>query len=337
MTTIRDVARLSGVSVTTVSVIINGKAEERGITKKTQDKVLAAMKELSYQPNLSARKLRNQDPAKPTIAFYWPLDYRTPILASFLDELQKAIKMQNFQCELIVQTYEYGNLMRDATAIINNSYNSVVIGGASKNDFEFLESITPKMPIVLINRESKKYSTVNTDPQEIGMKAAQLFYNKGYTEVAVIASNEPYVATSLRTQAFLTACTQLGINVNPEYIIQGYSSVAGGNAAAEVFCKLKNPPRAIFFESDSMAIGALHSFHKNGKRTPEDIEILAIGMLDSEFTSLCIPSLSVIELPNSKISQLIMEILSEKIQSNDMSPIHFKVEAEVILRESFSV
>ena len=82
MATIKDVAKAAGVSVTTVSIIINGKAEERKISEATRDRVLETMRELGYQPNLSARRLRNQDSKKPVIAFFWPIDYRTTILTS---------------------------------------------------------------------------------------------------------------------------------------------------------------------------------------------------------------------------------------------------------------
>ena len=74
MATIKDVAKLSGVSVTTVSIIINGKAEERKISDSTCRKVLEAKRELGYQTNLSARRLRYQESKNPVIAFFRPID-----------------------------------------------------------------------------------------------------------------------------------------------------------------------------------------------------------------------------------------------------------------------
>jgi len=337
MATIKDVAKLAGVSPTTVSIIINGRAEERGISEDTKKRVLDAMKELSYQPNLSARKLRFQDDSKPIIAFYWPLDYRTSILASFLNAFQKEIKAQNLDCEFIIQAFENDSLERVADPIIKNSYNAVIIGAASRKDIEYLDTLKPNMPIILINRESNKFSTVYTDHRDIGFKAAQLFQNKGYKEVTVISSDHPYVATGLRTQAFLYACSQLGINVSSKYIIKGPSTIAGGTMAAQQYIRLPDAPKALFFDSDSMAIGALYVFNKNLIRIPQDIEILSIGMLESEATSLCIPSLSVIKMPNAEICHLIIKILKEKLKSNDLKPVHYRVDAKVILRESFTL
>lgn len=335
MATIKDVAREAGVSVTTVSIIINGKAEERRISEATKERVIEVMKELEYQPNLSARRLRFQDSKKPVIAFYWPLDYRTPILAAFLNALQKEIKEQNFDCELVIQTYENDLLERDASAIIKNNYNAVIIGASSKNDIKYLETLMPQMPVVLINRESDLFSTVCTDQKEIGFQAARLFRQRGYTEAAVVSSEHSYVATGLRTQAFLYACSQMGINVSVEHILKGPSTIAGGAAAAEAYCQLANPPKPVFFESDSMAIGALYTFHKNKIRIPEDVELLSIALMESDTTAYSVPALSVIELPNDDIIKAVIHIVMKKLGSNDPTPEHVTIEAKMILRETF--
>ena len=70
MATIKDVAKAAGVSVTTVSIVINGKAEERAISEATINKIHKAMRELGYQPNLSARRLRTSEKPVPVIAFF---------------------------------------------------------------------------------------------------------------------------------------------------------------------------------------------------------------------------------------------------------------------------
>ena len=83
MATIKDVAKKAGVSVSTVSIVINGKSKERSIPEATQEKVAKAMAELGYQPNQTARRLRTKDEQRPVIAFYWPLDFRVPSLPLF--------------------------------------------------------------------------------------------------------------------------------------------------------------------------------------------------------------------------------------------------------------
>lgn len=335
MATIKDVAKLSGVSVTTVSIIINGKAEERKISAATQERVQEAMRELGYQPNLTARRLRYQDAKKPVIAFFWPLDYRVMILASFLNALQLEIQQSGFDCELVIQTYENDKLDQYDASILKNGYNGIIIGACSQKDMDYLEKLSPQMPLVLINRFSERFSTVCTNNREIGLLAANQIRQKGYKEAAVFASQHSYIATAMRTQAFLDACCQMGLKVSPEFIFRGPSTIEGGFQSAEAYCRFYNPPKVIFCDSDSIALGALRSFHYHGVRIPDDVEILSIAMLESESTAYSIPSLSVIEMPNREIGKAVIHLLREKISTNSLEPIHITLDATLIIRESF--
>lgn len=335
MATIKDVARLAGVSVTTVSIIINNKTEERRISAATRERVLEAMKALGYQPNASARRLRSGEERKPVIAFYWPTDYRTNILASFLNNIQKELSNLNFNCELVIQTYENDKLAESATPIIKNSYNGIIIGATSNQDIAYLETLSPQTPIVLINRSSEKFSTVCVDPQEVGFEAARLFRQKGHTEAAIFASNYSYVATGKRTQAFLYACAQLGIHVDAEYIMKEDGTLTGGVRAAEAYCQMNKPPKAIFIETDSMALGALYTFQNKQLLIPEDVELLSIAMLDPEATTYVTPPLSVIQIPQDIISREAIRILIESMKQQDFSPQHVAINAQTILRNSF--
>lgn len=336
MATIKDVAKVSGVSVTTVSIIINGKAEERKISAATQERVHDAMRQLGYQPNLTARRLRYQDAKKPVIAFFWPLDYRVMILASFLNALQLEIKQSGFDCELVVQTYENDKLDQYDASILKNGYNGIIVGACSKKDLDYLEKLSPQMPLVMINRFSERFSTVCTNNREIGLLAARQIRQRGYTETAVFASQHSYIATGMRTQAFLDACSQMGLQVSPEFIFRGPSTIEGGFQTAKSYCNFLNPPKIIFCDSDSIALGTLHFFHKNGIRVPEDVEILSIAMLENEYTAYSIPSLSVIEMPNREIGKAIIHLLQEKITTNSLDPVHITLDATLILRESFA-
>lgn len=335
MATIKDVARVSGVSVTTVSIIINGKAQERKISDATCKRVQEAMRQLGYQPNLSARRLRYQDSPKPVIVFFWPIDYRTSILASFLNALQLEIKERKFDCELVVQTYENDHLDQYGSLILKNGYSGMIIGACSDLDLKYLESLSPQMPVVLINRSSEHFSTVGVDNQEVGFLAARQFQQKGYREAAVFASEHSYVATGQRIQAFLYACSQLGINVMAQHMIKCPHTISGGRLAARQYCRFENPPRAIFCDSDTIAIGALSAFHDLNRRLPEDTELLTIAMLDPEHAEYAIPPLSVIEMPNHDIGKEIIDLLHEKITSNSQEATHITLHARLILRESF--
>lgn len=335
MITIKDVARRAGVSGTTVSIILNGKADERRISDSTRERVLTAMAELGYQPNLSARRLRVQERTIPTLAFYWPIDYRSNILASFLNSFQAAIKKRGLECELLMRAYENDQIEKSIGPLVKNSYTGALIGATSQKDMETLEKLNLRVPVVLINRRSEKYSTVYSDYKAMGFKAASLFRQKGYTEAAVFTARRPYMATGLRTQAFLTACSQIGITVDPDEIFATANSISGGVEAARAYCSAAQPSKVIFCESDQMALGALWELNRRGLRLPEDVELLCIGMMDPEMTEYSTPSLSTIQMNNQEVAGQALDLLMEAICGGQKELRQIEIPFQVCLRTTF--
>lgn len=335
MATIRDVAAAAGVSATTVSIIINGRAEEKRIPKVTVDKVVQAMQKLGYQPNLSARRLRTNEAAKPVIAFYWPLDYRSNMLGVFLSAFQKSFKERNIECELVVVPYENDHIDKSTSAIIQNSYNGIIVGAATTVDMQYLESLDPPTPLVLINRESGKFATVGSNSEKIGRQAASLIRQKGYKEVAIIRAEHSYHATGERTSAFIRFCEQFRIRVHSDWIFTGSNTIAGGSVAAESFCALSERPKILYCESDCMAQGALYTLRKYGILCPQDVELLSVNTQSEENMQYLIPSISTISMPTEKIADSAVSVLFHAIQHGGSEPIHIELDPVIHLRESF--
>lgn len=335
MTTIKDVAKAAGVSATTVSLIINGKAKERRISDETSDLVYKVMDELGYRPNMSARRLRSDVGIRPTIAFFWPADYRSNILGSFLMHFQEAIDELHFDCEIVIRNYRNNELEKFVEPILKNSYDGVIIGAMSMKDVTYLDSIETRTPIILLNRLSEKYSTVGSDNEKIGMLAAKMMRLKGYTEAAVLASASPWLATGARTQSFFTACHTLGISVSNNWILRGDNTVIGGVTAADAYCQLKDAPKAIFCDSDSMALGALYTFHHKGLVVPRDVVLIAIQLLEDCFTKYAVPSITTIQMPNKNIATKALSMMQQLLKAPRQPALHAIVEPNVIVRESF--
>lgn len=334
MATIKDVAKKAGVSVSTVSIVINGKSKERSIPEATQEKVAKAMAELGYQPNQTARRLRTKDEQRPVIAFYWPLDFRVPILASFLNSLQREIDRTGFACELVIQPYQNDHLDMSEDSILRNGYSGIILGALTEKDLQYMEKLNPPVPVVLINRTSEIFSTVGTDNEEIGISAAAAFRRSGKNRVAVFASAQSYLATMRRVDAFLEACRQMGITVEEGDIFHSPSTIEGGFASAEAFCGREDRPDAVFCDSDSIALGALSCFSQRGIQVPEEVAVLTISMLEPEYTAYSIPPLSVVEMPNEDIGKAALNLIRQKIETGSKKPTHLTFNAALIMRKS---
>ena len=335
MPTIKDVASRAGVSTATVSIILNGKAEQRKIPEGTCQRVWEAAKAVGYQPNLGARMLRKGSEQKPIVAFYWPLDYRLPILASFINGISKTLKEDNRECELVIQAFENDHLSQSTRALEEKQYSAAIIGACSEGDLRHLESLKLHIPVVLINRHSDLYSSVEVDNQWIGRRAAEMIFGKGYRDAVTVVATERFLQTQRRTNAFLDTARDLGIRISPEHILKVTGTMAGGAEAAVRYLSLKDKPKVMFCESDGLALGALNTFRRLGVSVPGELEVLAISMSGKEETLYSVPSLSVIELPNEELAaQAIRMVLELPVQCSS-APIHKKADCKVILRDSF--
>lgn len=334
MATIKDVARLSGVSPSTVSIILNGNSAKRKISEKTQKKVINAVKELNYRPNISARKLRDQNTrSNPTIALYWSSTIRVNIISRFLRGLQDEIIKSNYNFDIVICPYK-NDFIHLEKGINNNMFDAAIIANVSTLDMAYLNKITPKLPIILFNRLSEKYSSVNVDNYKMGEKAANLFIEKKYKSAAAILTKSLNTAMDNRNKGFTETCNLNNIKIAQEHILDADNSLKGGVLAAKKLLKLPTMPKALFCNSDSIALGALHVFNKEGIKVPEDIEIIAIGMNDSEHTEFSTPPITIVDIPIEKMAGKCIELISDMLNQKLEKPTSIFVDAPLIIRDS---
>lgn len=331
MSTIRDVAKLSGVSVTTVSIILNGQAESRKISQQTQEKVQAAMKKLNYQPNISVRKMKDTGY---TIGVYWADDFRNYYLARLINGLQTQIIRSNLNLSIIIRPYKNGTLMNDPMLKVVGAYNCAIIANTSAEDDAFLESSDFPIPIILYNRTSEKYHTVSIDNERVGRQAALHFIGKGLTSIGMFISETPYPAMNIRNSSFRRTCEEHAIAISSELVVCAPNRAEASAGAASHFLDSKTPPRAIYCENDTIARGLLFVLHEHGIRVPEDVEVLAVGVGSSDIHQFTIPSMTVVELPLEKLAGECVLLIEKLLNYKVDTPQHLVFEAPLIVRQS---
>ena len=336
MPTLKDIAKAAGVSVTTASIVANGKGAENRISPETVRRVLNVMDELNYKPNRNARQLRSNAAPRTTIGFYWPTDIRSNLLGTRLMHLFDVVQEQGLDYDIVVQTYRIMHIGDFLEPVRRGRYDGIIVGGSSDEDVAQLEQADLKLPVLLLNRESRKYSTVGVNNAEVGMQAAVLLQKKGCRECAVVKSRDRFVGSSGRLRAFLYACGQMGIEIRPDWTFSDEASIEGGARAAEEFCMLSKRPSVIFCEHDSMAQGVLYTLNKYGIGVPKDAQLLAFGTLAPERAEYLIPSLSTVSLPQN-IDRQAMLTMIRIMQEHTEEPIHVELAPRVQLRNSFSL
>ena len=334
MATVKDVAKLAGVSPSTVSIVINGKSEERKIPDTTIKKVLSAVKELNYQPNVTARKLRSSKENVFTIGVYWAADFRSNYLTRFISGLQREILDNNYQLNVIIHPYRNDMLHKEKDIQNMFTFNLAIIAATSTKDMEFLNKTILPIPVILFNRYLDAYHSINLDNKAAGEDAARFLVDKGMKKIATVSGKSKYIANVERTNAFIDYCENKGISIPSHNNLATENSIEGGYTIANKIIDLDDMPEVIFCNSDSIAVGLINSLNMKGVKIPDDTEVIALGMNTPENSKYSNPPITVIDIPIEKMAsecvKLAIDILEHKIDTIQ----HRSYNAELVVRDS---
>lgn len=332
MATIKEIAEKAGVSVGTVSFILNGKSEKMRISAATQERVLEVARDLGYLPSISARRLRNSEEKQtPVITILWTLDARASLISRFLQGIQKRSSFKDGMFELLIQPYENGKLNEVESLNTGTRFNGAIIANASEEDLNYLEKTNLNVPIVLYQRYSKKYSTVNVDSKLSGKEVAEYLFEKGHKKVGLVVPTISSQAVDYRLEGFLKAVEDLGME--NLYILRDTFTEQGGYSVIKSLAKKKKElPTALFFLSDPMAVGALLACHEFGIRVPDDLEI--IGHDNDDQTAFTFPPLTTVHLPVEEMAVASVNQLLDIINHRLTTPVSLQFRSELVIRKS---
>ena len=190
MATIKQIAQEVGISSSTVSIVLGGKAAERKISTATQEKIFAAAARLGYQPNMAARSLRGGSGANElVVAMFWAQDFRASMMFRFWDGLRAEIEKTARPVRLVIYPYVNDHLKESEALTSGANCHAAIICNASYADLQFLEDTQLPIPVVLYNRVCNGYCSVNVDDLKMGALAARAFADQGCRTAAVLTSS----------------------------------------------------------------------------------------------------------------------------------------------------
>lgn len=334
MATIKDIAKLASVSIATVSIVLNGKSQERKISTKTQDKIYAAVKELNYIPNMSARKLRTVQHESYSVAFYWATDFRINFLARFMLGIQQELAKYDIPIHVTIVPYRVDQLNRQMTLTQNVSFNGVIIANMSDRDLAFLATQTPSFPVVLFNRELPNYSSVTMDNYAVGHEVADHFLKKQQYNTGLFIHDQAFPLMGQWIDSFLAAYREAGHPIQKENITLCGTSEKSSAQALQLLHRRKALPKALFCASDVLARGTIFACSQEHIRVPEDMEIFTVGMCMPEINEYTVPSLSLIDIPLDTVGAQCLRLLVNLIENKIANPTVLWAKGTKIVRES---
>lgn len=327
MSTIKDVAQLAGVSVATVSRVLNG---EKNVRPKTKEIVREAIKELNYSPNLLGRHLRRSNTKNvlvllPTISNQF---YSTIIKGIHQKAEQEGYNIMISITDLEIEKEErYMKLLE--TKVVDGA-----ILFAPQISKERLEQIAKYYPVVQCSEyiEGADVAVVSIDNFQAAYDATEYLIKMGHERIAMITSEKTYTSSRQREQGFRKALQVHGINLREEQVIRtNYSYRAGMQAARELMTG-EYPPTAIFTIADSIAVGAIKAATEMEKQVGKDIDI--IGFDDTIVAKVYNPSITTVTQPRFHMGEVVMGLMLDKIRNMNLDNPFIKLEHQLVIRDS---
>jgi DNA-binding LacI/PurR family transcriptional regulator len=331
--TMRDVAKRAGVSQPTVSRVLNQTHTAISISDETRSKVMAAIEELNYQPNVLARSLRTQKTQMIAVmvahisnSFYHPIvaaiqdvasAYEYDVMIGNTDHLQR--NEVQF-CEAVTRRPVDGVILvpihlttTDIVSFINRTQTPVVVLGNQINH--------PMIDVVHVDDE-----TPLTDATR------WLIHERGHRRFGFITVEDDVPIGPRRFAGVKRALDEAGLSIRPEHIAVGDFTIDSGRRAALQLIEADELPSVVVALNDLMAIGAILTFQEAGLRVPEDIAVM--GFDDIPEASIVRPALTTIAQDSTEIGRNLAECLFNRIANPTQPRVWHSGEAKLIIRDS---
>ena len=326
--TIYDVAQHAGVSITTVSRLLNAPHK---VNSKTREKVLAAINKLSFVPKAEARARAMQQTGR--IGVITPF-FTAPSFIQRLRGIAEALSPRNY--ELVIYTVDSSNHLQGylSSLPLTGNLDGLIILSLPIDDTEVRHLISHGLPTVLIEYPHPKLNCVEIEDVEGGQMAATYLLRKGHRKIAFLGDTDlPEYSihpVSLRLRGFRRALKQARIKLPEAFVrLAPYSQEQTRQVARELL-NLPEPPTAIFAATDFQALGVLKAARQLGFKIPEQLAVIGFDDLDmAEYADL-----TTISQHLDESGRLAVEILLGQIASPSRPPRHVKLPITLIERQS---
>ena len=341
--TIRDVARESGYSASTVSIVLNSAPLSRYIPNGTKERIQATARRLGYRPNPLARSLRSQ---RSNIVGVLVFDILDPFCTPILRGLENSLYQANYLSLLADSHNEPQRFERYLEMLLDRRVEGlIVIANWLVTDIKILADLTAKqIPAVIAGRgiEIANASTVSVDNEGGAALALEHLYGLGHREIAFLRGPKTLASSGQRWKGIRNFAQSAGLRLDakrfaelPESLDPNSSFDAAVQLTTELLGRGK-PFTALMAYDDMTALGALRALKNKGLCVPEDCSV--IGFDDVAQASLSVPSLSTVRQPMEAMGSMSVEMILEAVkavsQKREVPIVRRKIPAELVVRES---
>ncbi|MBP2001928.1 LacI family transcriptional regulator [Paenibacillus shirakamiensis] len=325
MATIKDVAKLAGVALSTASYALSGDSK---VSTKTKDKVLEAARQLNYRKNGFAMDLKRS--RTNTIALILT-DLSGPYYSELIRSIQDVALTNGYD---MIACSSMGG--QDSTAVRflrEKRVDGAIVLAQNITDDTLLESAGDRFPIVVMDRELTGSGLINVrvDSEHGGYTATKYLIDAGHQTIAYISGPSNSSDNALRYQGYLRAMHEANLEEKAKWRLGGNFVREGGYSATKMMMMQGDMPSAIFYGNDEMAIGGLKALEEGNISVPNDISI--IGFDDIQLAEYLTPPLTTVRQPKHESGSLAGHLLFQMLNKEEVNEA-YKLTIELIERAS---
>lgn len=329
--TLKDIAKKTGVSVSTVSRVLHDNSKKYKISEETQEIVKQAAKDLGYRINTLARGLRLQKTFE--IGVIVP-DIANPFFSAVIKSLAGELRKGGYNF-IVYDTDEDLNIERSAIkSLLEKRVDGLIVASVGQ-DFSHIQKVRDAhIPLVMIDRcfDDIDVDSISVDNVKGALLAVNHLINEGHTRIAFIQGLPGTYANDTRLQGYKQALKQAGIVIDNQLIVGDDFRSMNGYLETKHLLKLPSPPTAIFTASDLIVLGALEACRENDVKVPSDISLVTFD--DPVFTSYLSPALTAVEQPITKMTEMAVAMLYRRMRTPDDARRKVLLEPKLNVRNS---
>ncbi len=334
----RDVAEQAGVSIQTVSNLVNSR--HRQMSEVTRQRIEDAMADLGYHPNLTARGLRS---ARSTTVGVLLLDEGARYLADpMTDEVIAGVGdiARDRGYSVLIHAARPGvssnELLRPVLEARVDGVLLFLSGPREEREAHVDRAVALNTPTVVLEadgRDHPNHMSVTADNRIGARQLAGHLISRGHTRIGFIAARQPWPMVEQRLLGFHDALNAAGVEPDPATeLFEGVWDAEEAGSMVERLLGLERPPTAVMCGNDLLAIGAIRAARERGLRVPEDLAVT--GFNDFAFSGLVEPAITTVHVPGYEIGRTAAELLIDFLNGAEIAAPHVVLPVEVRLRAS---
>jgi LacI family transcriptional regulator len=329
--TIRDVAKQAGVSVATVSRVLNNSGP---VSAGTRERVEQVAEALRYSPHRGAqglimRRTRNLGVILP--------DLYGEFFSEVIRGMDQATQRAGYNL-LVSSSHDDRSEIDAAVRAMRGRVDGLVLMTPDTSVGSVEEVIRPSLPVVLMNTpaSSARVPTINVDSYGGSYAMVGHLVSGGHERVALIGGDPRNHDARERHRGYAAALRDAGLEARPEWQVRSDFRKSGGWAAVRELMRRAGPrPTAIFAANDAMAVGALSSLQELGLEVPRDVAVA--GFDDIPLARYLSPALTSVQVDNSGLGARAVELLLESVDGGSADPVHEVLPTTLVIRRSCGV